>query len=418
MNILFLTIGLPDMSKGNGGLYADLVQELAINGHNVTAIAPAMPLQDTGLYNEGQINVLRVKTRAFVGNYSTLTKVIGVLTMNPNYKKAYKKYLWAEKFDWIIMPTPPASLISVVDFVVKRTGAKFYLLLRDIHPESRVRIPDPSVVNRMDVYDECKKPYKQLGIIRYSLYRNAQRGYKKANIIGCMSKANEDFVKKIAPYVKPENITLLPNWYKEPIESNKIDDNAIRSKYNLKGKFVAIFGGNITIAQAVWNIASLAKHNLDKKDVVFLVVGKGDSKVVLEHMAERDRLINIMFLEFMPREDYEQILKTADLGLISIDEKYKVPTCPSKIIGYMALKKPVLAMFNEGSDYGDYYMGGNVCGLWSTGLDNEKMFSNFDWFYTHPIERKIMGEAGYDYFKKNFDVKVVCKELCKQLENG
>ena len=417
MNILFLTIGLPNMAHG-GGFYADLIQELANAGHNVTAIAPTLDAQDTKLYQEGSIKVLRVKTKAFVGNFSTLTKVIGVMLMNPNYKSAYKRFLWDERFDWVIMPTPPASLVSVAEFVIKHTGAKFYILLRDIHPESRVRIPEQSVLERTDVYKECKKPYVQLGIIRESLYRNAQKGYKKANLIGCMSKANIDFVYKIAPYVKHDIVTLLPNWYKEPETTASIDQNSIRTKYNITDKFVAIFGGNITIAQAVWNIASLAKHNLDKKDVVFLVIGKGDSKTVLQNIAKRDNLTNIKFLDYMPREDYEQILMTADLGLISIDEKYKVPTCPSKIIGYMAMKKPVLAMFNEGNDYGEYYMGGNTCGLWSTGLDHEKMFANFDWFYTHPEERKQMGEAGYAYYKKNFDVKVVCEELCKQLQNG
>lgn len=406
------------MAKHNGGFYADLIQEMAHNGYDMTAIAPALEGQETDVYQEGNVKVLRVKTKAFVGNYSTLTKVIGVMRMNPNYKKAYKRHLWQENFDWVIMPTPPASLVSVVDYVVKHTGARFYILLRDIHPESRVRIPDPSVLKRTDVYEECKKPYVQLGIIRHSLYRKAQKGYKKADLIGCMSKANIDFVKKIAPFVDNNIVKLLPNWYKEPETSVYFDNDAIRKKYGLTGKFVAIFGGNITIAQAVWNIATLAKYNLDKTDVVFLIVGKGDSKAILQDMAQRDGLTNIRFLDYMPREDYEQILKAADIGLISIDEKYKVPTCPSKIIGYMALKKPVLAMFNEGSDYGDYYMGGNTCGLWSTGLDHKKMFDNFDWLYSHPDEREKMGEAGYAYYKSNFDVKVVCVELCKQLENG
>lgn len=418
MNILFLTIGLPDLSKGNGGFYADIIQELSHKGHDVTAIAPAIKGQENGIYQEGKIKVLRVETKAFVGNFSTLTKVIGVTTMIPKYRAAYKKYLWDENFDWVVVPTPPASLAKVAKMVMKHTGAKFYLLLRDIHPESRVRLPEASVLDRTDVYEECKKPYKQLGIIRYFLYRDAQRGYKIADLIGCMSNANIEFVKKIAPYVKHNKIVLLPNWYKEPSESVVFDEELIREKYNLKDKFVAIFGGNITIAQAVWNIASLAKHNLDKKDVVFLVVGRGDSKSVLENMAARDNLTNITFLNYMPREDYEQILKLADVSLISIDEKYKVPTCPSKVIGYMALKKPVLAMFNEGSDYGDYYLGGNVCGLWSTGLDYDKMYANFDWLYTHPKERKEMGLAGYEYFKKNFDVEVVCNELCNQLING
>lgn len=417
MNILFLTIGLPDMAKGNG-FYADLIQELISRGNNVTAIAPALQGQSTGLYQEGNTTVLRVQTMGFVGNYSTIKKVIGVVLMNPNYKRAYKSYLRNAKFDWVIMPTPPASLIEVAKCVVKQTGAKLYLLLRDIHPESRVRIPDSKVLGRTDVYEECKKPYVQNAIIRKSLYRHAQNGYKKADIIGCMSQTNIDFVKKIAPYVCDSCLTVLPNWYKEPDNHTIFDESIIRKKYNLENKTIVIYGGNVTVAQAVWNFATLAKHNINKKDVVFMIIGRGDGISTLKDMVERDNLTNVTILDYMPREDYEQILQTADIGLISIDEKYKVPTCPSKIIGYMALKKPVLAMFNEGSDYGDYYMGGNVCGLWSTGLDNEKMFANFDWLYSHPEERKRMGEAGYEYYKKNFDVKVVAEELCKQLKNG
>lgn len=418
MKILFLTIGLPNLSNNNSSFYADIIRELYNTGHSITAIAPAIDAQKTGIYYEGGIKVLRVKTSPFVGNYSTLKKVIGVLSMTPNYKKAIRHYLWNDHFDWIIMPTPPASLVEVADLVISHTGAKYYIILRDIHPESRVRLPNPQVLHRTDVYEECKKPYKQNIIIRFSLFLSAQKGYRKADVIGCMSKANIQFVKKIAPYVDNNKITLLPNWYKEPSQAKTYDLKATRERYGLSNKFIAIFGGNITVAQAVWNIATLAKANLNKKDVVFLVVGKGDSKTTLQAMANRDGLTNIMFLDYLPREDYEQILMASDLGIISIDEKYKVPTCPSKIIGYLALRKPVIAMFNYENDYGEYYMGGNLCGLWSVGLDNEKMIENFEWLYNHPKERKQMGEAGYKYFKQNFDVKVVCKELCKQLENG
>ena len=84
----------------------------------------------------------------------------------------------------------------------------------------------------------------------------------------------------------------------------------------------------------------------------------------------------------------------------------------------MALHQPVIAMINEGNDYGEFYIDKSGCGLWSAGLDNEKMFANFEWMYTHPEERKAMGEAGYRYYKENFAAEVVCKELCKQLENG
>lgn len=417
MKILFLTIGLPDMSKG-GGFYADMIQQLANHGQKVTALSPTLQHQHEGIYNEGNVRVLRIKMEPVQGNIPTYKKMYRVVMMNPRYKKAYKKYLWNEHFDWIIMPTPPSSFIDVVEMIKNRTGAKFYILLRDIHPESKRRFPTSETLSRTDVYDECKKPYSA-GWLMYSyLYRKSQRGYKLADIIGCMSPGNMAFVKKIAPYVEDSKIVLLPNWYNE--SKTELVDNtvSIREKYGLTDKFVAIFGGTIGEGQAIWNIATLAKHNLSHDDIIFLIVGRGLKKRELENMAERDQLKNMIFLNYMPREEYEGLLKTADLGLITIDEKFPVPTCPSKVIGYMALHQPVVAMINEGSDYGEFYIDKPGCGLWSAGLDNEKMFANFEWMYTHPEERKAKGEAGYKYYKNHFAADVVCDELCKQLENG
>jgi glycosyltransferase involved in cell wall biosynthesis len=417
MKLLFLTIGLPDMNKEGGGFYADMIQELAKNGHEVTALSPTLQDQGSGLYTEGQTRVLRIKMENVQGNIPTYKKIIRVLMMNPRYIKAYKDFLWNEKFDWILMPTPPSSLVDVVDVIQKRTGAKFYIILRDIHPESKRRFPTAETMARTDVYDECKKPYCASRLMYWYLYRKSQLGYRKADCIGCMSPGNIAFVKKIAPYVEDKKIVLLSNWYKEA-NADGLESETVRGKYGLKGKFVAIFGGTIGEGQAVWNIATLAKHYLNNINVVFLVVGRGVKKAVLEDMAKQDNLTNMTFLNYMPRDEYEGLLRTADLGLITIDEKFPVPTCPSKIIGYMALHQPVIAMINEGNDYGEFYIDKSGCGLWSAGLDNEKMFANFEWMYTHPEERKAMGEAGYRYYKENFAAEVVCKELCKQLENG
>ena len=405
------------MNKG-GGFYADLIQEMSNRRVEVTALAPTLPNQDTGLYQEGLTRVLRIKMDNVQGNIPTYKKIYRVMMMNPRYKRAYKKYLWDEKFDWVIMPTPPSSFIDVVDMIKARTAAKFYILLRDIHPESKKRFPTAETLARTDLYDECKKPYSANWLMYSYLYKKSQRGYKQADAIGCMSPGNMAFVKKIAPYVEDSNIVLLPNWYKETDFTEQNDPELIRKKYGLAGKFIAIFGGTIGEGQAIWNIATLAKRNLSHEDIVFLIVGRGVKKAVLEDMARRDHLTNMMFLNYMPRNEYEALLKTADVGLITIDEKFPVPTCPSKVIGYMALHQPVVAMINEGSDYGEFYIDKAGCGLWSAGLDNEKMFANFEWMYTHPEERKAMGEAGYSYYKEHFDVKVVCKQLLDQLGNG
>lgn len=416
MKLLFLTLALPDIASGKGGFYADLINEMSFKGHDVYVICQNIGEKPTGFYKEGRVSVVRVNVPFLKTNTSLLRKGIGSLLMNPCFKKAFKKYFRDVNFDYVFVPTPPATLVNAAKVIKKWLKARVYVILRDIQPECADRMVSKEILNRTDVYDECKKPFGISLLARKFLYRKSQQLYKLADMIGCMSPGNIEFVKTIAPYLDDNQLKLLPNWYAEPEQIN-VDVNAIRKRYNLENKFVVIFGGNIGPQQAVWNIAQLAKMNLDKKDVVFLVVGKGVKKQVLEEMARKDNLTNMMFMQYMPREDYEAILQSADLGIISIDEKYKVPTCPSKIIGYMALAKPVIAMINEGSDYGDYYIRKSGCGLWSEGLDNQKMQENFEWFYTHPDERKQMGLSGYEYFKTHLTVDIVCNELNKQLKN-
>lgn len=409
---------MPNMANNQGGLYADLLKELSLLGCRITIIAPSIEDGFSGIRNEGEIRVLRVPLKPFIGNIPFFIKGVRIIQMSKKYLRAYNRHLEKEDFDVVMMATPPSSLVDVVKSIKKKSGASFYLILRDIHPEclNRRIIPE-RFMNRMDVYDECKKPYGVNFLVEKLLYYKSQSLYKISDWIGCMSPENQQYLKKIAPYVSDSANVLLPNWYKGREVSDRNNDD-LREKYNLKGKFIAIFGGTIGEAQAVWNIASLAKHNLDKKDVVFLVVGRGVKKKVLEDIARQDSISNLRFIEYMPREDYERILELADVGLISIDEKYTVPTCPSKIIGYMALAKPVIAMFNKGNDFGCFYIDKPGCGLYSIDLDYETMYDNFDRLYQDAALRKKMGVSGYQYYKENLTAEAIAKTIIKQIQIG
>lgn len=403
------------MNKG-GGFYADLLQELAKSGVEVTALAPSDAEEEEGMQVEGIVKVIRVKSDNFRGDIGILKKGFAMLTLQSKYKNAIKKHLNGEQFDYVLLPTPPASLVNLALYVKKEMGAKMYVVLRDIHPECfNRRHIDSAIMNRTDVYDECKKPYGISPLIYKFMYLKSQKLYKHADAIGCMTPANMEYLSKIAPYVDKKKILLLPNWYTSSAMTG-FDEVTLRERYGLTNKYIAIFGGTIGAAQAVWNIASLAKHFLNKKDVVFLVVGRGPKKQTLKNMVAKDSLTNVIFLDYMPREDYEAILNLADVGLISIDEKYPVPTSPSKVIGYMAMGKPVVAMFNKGNDYGEFYLDAASCGLWSVDLDHRKMFANFQKLYEDKMLREQMGRAGRKYYEEHFTSKRVSELLLKQLE--
>ena len=326
MNILFTLLSLPKDIKSSG-LYLDMALEFVRNGHKVTIVAGTD--EKTTFQDEFGMQVLRVHSQPIKYVKNMVKKGIGMATLPYYFERAYNKYLKKEKVDWIVMPTPPITLIDFVKKVKKQTGAKLYMVLRDIHPQSSASLGE----------------IKQKWMVNY-LYRRSDLGYRLADVVGCMSQANIDFIQKEHNIPSTTKCRVLYNWmnYQPYVEEDFSD---LREKYNLQGKFLVLFGGNIGQGQRVENIADLAKHYLSNENIVFVIIGKGIKKNYLQQLAQEQGLKNILFLNYMPREDYLRFVKSADLGLISIHEKNAAPTCPSKALSYMSLKIPMLALINS-----------------------------------------------------------------------
>lgn len=394
MNILFTLLSLPKDIKSSG-MYLDMAMAFVKNGHDVTVIAGAGEM--TTYKEEFGMRVLRVKSKPILYVKNMIQKGIGMAMLPYYFKRAYNKYLKDEKFDWIVMPTPPITLIDFVKRVKKRTGARFYMILRDIHPQSSASLGE----------------IKQKWMINY-LYRRSDLGYRLADVVGCMSQANIDFIEKEHKIPLTTKCRVLYNWmnYQPYIDEDFSD---LREKLNLKGKFLVLFGGNIGQGQRVENIADLAKHYLPDDNIVFVIIGKGIKKDYLQQIAKDQGLTNILFLNYMPREDYLRFVKSADLGLISIHENNAAPTCPSKAVSYMSLKIPMLALINSNNDYGQIVEEQAKAGYWTVGSDKKKVYELFDKLYMNPELRRQMGENGYRFYCEHLCTDKVFEEMIKQM---
>src|ERR1035437_332360 len=105
MRVLFLMIAYPDV-KRNTNMYTDLTNEFVKNGHDVYVAAPNNG--STAVYQEGGINVLRIKTLALF-NTSFIRKGIANLLLPYQYKRAIILNFKNVCFDLIVTPTPPIT---------------------------------------------------------------------------------------------------------------------------------------------------------------------------------------------------------------------------------------------------------------------------------------------------------------------
>ncbi len=396
MKILFLMLQMPEEGKGSG-MYVDLAEEFARHGHEMTLMAPDNSHHRTYLHSERGMLVLRVRSQETQNVGSMLKKGIALATLGFYFREAFNKFLKSEQFDWIIMPTPPITLSGFVAYVKRKTGARFYLILRDIHPQS----------------------IWSLGILRYKwmyiyLDMKARKGYDCADLIGCMSPSNIDFIKENYQNLNPSKLVLLFNWVKDTGLA-ALSSDSIREKMGLRGKFVALFGGNLGKGQRIENLVYLARHYKGDESIVFLVIAKGVEKDRLIRIAEQEALHNIKFVDYMPQEEYLACIRSVDLGLISISEKYKVPTCPSKAVSYMSMGIPILAMINSGSDYGTIIEGAGA-GYWTEGTDKERTVTLFDKLFSDKALRQRMGHSGREFYIRNCTTTVAYETMMKQIE--
>ncbi|MBD1262688.1 glycosyltransferase family 4 protein [Maribacter polysiphoniae] len=380
--IIFLALQFSNAEKGNT-LWTDLVQEFHHKGHDILVLAPALDESKIGLRIEAGVKVLRVKTNKLF-NVGLLQKGIANLMLPYQYKNVLKKNKIPLDFDLILLPTPPITLIDVGLWIKKKSQGKLYLILRDIFPQNAVDL----------------KMMKTNGLIHSYFRKKEIKLYEKSDSIGCMSPANVEYVKKHNPYLDMNKLHLLPNWERLPNFDVNGDVGSIKSKYGLSDKFIVIFGGNIGRPQKLENIVELAKSCSEIQDLVFYIIGNGTEKGKIANMVKTNKMTNMIFKNSIPKRDYYQLLRAADIGLISLSEDFTIPNFPSKVLSYYGAKKPVLASLDLQTDFGKMLEETNS-GLWAEAGNKQELKEKLVKLYESKELREQLGKNGYEYMKAN-----------------
>jgi glycosyltransferase involved in cell wall biosynthesis len=395
MNILFLYISLPHLTES--GVFIDLIKEFANQGHNVKVVTP---LQNKGVERvskEAGIDVLRFKTDQLTNNKSNIKKGLAYIKLIYQYPKAIKRHFGKEKFDLIIAHSLPPEIGIIANILKRRYNAKFYLMLCEYIWHDSVSLgffKESSLV--------CKY-YKWL----------EKTTIRAANYIGSPSQGNIDFTLKYYPWAKNKNIHLL-HYTQTPIELTKSNEN-IKIKLGIEGKFVAIYGGNMSIAQKIENVIEVAEACKQYEDIVFLLLGRGQELLRIQQNVKQRGLTNIIFLDFLPKNDYLQLLSVCDIGIVSLNEKLAIPNIPSKTLSYFNLSVPIVASIDRNTDYGQYLKEAKA-GLWSYAGDTENFKKNIIKLYQDPSLRKEMGQSGNNFYMKNMLPTIGYQTIIKQLK--
>lgn len=115
----------------------------------------------------------------------------------------------------------------------------------------------------------------------------------------------------------------------------------------LADRFVVMHSGNMGLSQNLDILLDAADRLRSCTDVVMAMVGNGVKRATLEARARRERLSNVRFLPYQPKERLAESFAAADVFVISLKEGLAGYIVPSKLYGIVAAGRPYVAVVEE-----------------------------------------------------------------------
>lgn len=403
MNVLFLTL-LDFITIEESNIYTDLMREFVKENHNLYIISPTekRKQESNRLIDNCDNKILKLQ----IGNTqktNLIEKGISTLTLESKFKQGIKEYFSDIKFDLVLYSTPPITLQKAVEYVKRRDNAKTYLLLKDIFPQNAV---DLEMLNKTGLK----------GLL-YRYFKNKEKKlYKQSDYIGCMSKANIDFLLKHNPEI-PENIVeVCPNSIAPlTIEKDEALTIEIKYKYGIPlDKTTFIYGGNLGKPQGIDFLIECLKSNKDNEQVYFIIAGSGTEFNKLKTYFDNEKPVNAQLFSQLIKNDYEILANSCDVGLIFLDKRFTIPNFPSRLLSYMQASMPVLAATDVNTDVGEVIEKGSF-GFWCESSD-VKEFKKKVHQLCNPELRRQMGLNAKQYLETHYTSNHSYKVIMKHFE--
>jgi len=318
-----------------GSRFNEMSRLWSEQGHEVTVIAGTVD------HGTGQ------KPERYRGRWK-VTELDGAVTVHrcyvpSSYGKSYVGRMWAffgftlsastagffaKRPDVVIGTSPP--LVAVIPaWIAARWRARrvpWIFEMRDLWPESAVTT---GVIG-------ANSPLTKI------LYALEKWGCRRATKINVLTPAfEEDLVKRrLAPR---EKIVFVPNGADIDNFVPGPRDNGARREFGWGERFVAMYAGAHSRANAVGQLIEAAVLLRDRPDILIACVGDGPERVRLEADAKARGLENIAFYGAQAKSRMPEIVNASDLGMAVLQNNPTFRTVyPNKVFDYMSCARPVL----------------------------------------------------------------------------
>ena len=235
--------------------------------------------------------------------------------------------------DVVMVMSPPLPLGVAGWLAAVPRGTPFVFNVQDVFPDVAVElgaITDPRVIAVASWLERFL--------------------YRRAAAVTVLSEDLRDNVAGKLGRHRPERVHVIPNFVDTERVRPSERDNSYRDDYDLRGRTVVMYAGNVGLSQSLDLVVAAARRYQERgrDDVVFVVNGGGSARDDL--VASAVGLDNLRFVEMQPRERLPEVLAAADLHLVPLKTGLARSSVPSKLYSILAAGRPVLASVVPGTE--------------------------------------------------------------------
>lgn len=224
--------------------------------------------------------------------------------------------------------------------------------------------------------------------------------YDKALAVVCLCQGFIDRLRERD--VHSEQLHLIPDWGDTKGIRPLAADSSFRRAHDISsGAFLVLHTGNMGKKQDLRNVVHAAQLSRNDPDIVWLLIGQGEERAVLEQEIRQHSLSNIRLLPLQPAETLSQMYAAADVLLVNQKKAVEDAVIPSKLLTYMAAGRAVVAAVSERSETARQVSRAN-CGVVVPAEDARAVVEAICALRSAPAFCQRLGKNGRAYAEANF----------------
>ncbi len=234
----------------------------------------------------------------------------------------------------VLVVTNPPLLPFLVSWVCWLRGAKCFLLIHDVYPQSATAagfLKPNSWITRL-------------------LENRVRRLYESVERIIVLGRDMQSLVcQKLRS--SHDKVVVIPNWPDlDLVQADPQSGKSLIQSWGLQGKFIVQYSGNMGRTHNLEAVVECASRLRHETGIHFLLAGCGAKKLWVQNALKQQQLENVSFIDPLPRSRLSELLNACDVSIITFVSGMAGVSVPSRMYNILAAGKPIIAMADEDSE--------------------------------------------------------------------